>query len=103
MPDFYVFSTPDSVAFSPIITLRLAAITKSVHLGSALIGGEFRRSVLFPQVSCIAPEVGRPATWRPTSRRPHRPLPHRHGRAPTDQRPPVRGSRHRSVCPPEGG
>ena len=48
MPDFYVFSTPDSAAFSPIITLRGTTITKSVHLGSVPTEGKsphFRRSV----------------------------------------------------------
>src|SRR5690349_18134235 len=39
MPDFYLFSTPESVLFGPIITLRGRAITKSVRLESAFSNG----------------------------------------------------------------
>src|SRR5689334_18019941 len=36
MPDFYVFSTPESVSFGPKITLRFPAITSRIHFESAL-------------------------------------------------------------------
>src|SRR5438045_3196189 len=36
MPDFCVFSTPESVSFGPKITLRFPAITSRIHFESAL-------------------------------------------------------------------
>ena len=60
MPDFCVFSTPDSVAFSPIITLRQTMITKSIHLGSVPTVAKspyFRRSVAALQELNRAPPL----------------------------------------------
>ena len=51
MPDFYTFSTPESVLFGPFITVGDPVITKSVRLGSASTAGASYQGVLFRLVS----------------------------------------------------
>ena len=47
MPDFCVFSTPDSVSFSPIITLRLAVIGLVIGAGASLLLARSASGLLF--------------------------------------------------------